>query len=747
MKTHSSFRLCAAAVAVPFALLADIVDPADYAASFDIKFAGYAGTTELTDFPALIRLSAARNAFDYSKCAADGSDLRFADSAGNLIPHEIDTWNPNGESTVWVKVPTLTRTTVIRAFYGYKGASQAPAVTATDVWDSGYVGVWHMGTAEGAFTQTNSTAGGKNIAPNASYRAGILCGVEGAVGRAAELGRDGVTTGGFGVSDSGDVFDGFSALTLEAWTFQTSYSSATATLFEKKVPNPYTLAYNFYQRADSSGQIAGYAAKDDAGNTAGVWQSTHDGAQLNEWTHQVFRWNGVIGQNTGFLNGANVYDQTQEARKGDGRKVGGWLFIGNSGVDQWGNNVFHGKIDEVRISSVARSDDWVVASHDTIANEDFASYEDSNEWRKYARKFKVSFPGVTAGATLTDFPVLVRLSETSPAGFRYADCAKANGADLRFADENGTLLPCEVEVWNPEGESLIWVKVPTLTADTRITGYYGWNLAPMVDATEVWDENFLAVWHMDAAEGSRSQSDSTANGKKVTCPSECASGVQSGVAGKLGKAARFGLASSNRGGFGISDPDNHFDGLGEITVEAWTLRAAGAEVPTANAVIVEKSRYDSGWKYAWSMYEQKNGEKIGFWLYSDTNSGGLWLSAPRATPTQGDWHYHARRWSGTTGVNARTLDDSTESTAPASAPTTPDTLNVVSGGILCIGNRTTNTNGTTPFPGSIDEVRISDVARSDAWVKATYDTIADHAAFTRYGTAADNIPATVVFFR
>ena len=427
--------------------------------------------------------------------------------------------------------------------------------------------------------------------------------------------------------------------------------------------------------------------------------------------------------------------------------VTGGLYVGNTFADQWGTAPFRGKIDELRISRVFRSDDWVTATRDTIENADFAVAVVQNNWTKYARKFSVSFPGVADGATLTDFPVLVKISEAGISGFRYADCAKEGGADLRFADENGTLLPCEVEDWNPEGESLVWVKVPTLAAGTRITAYYGWNLAPVVESTDVWDEHFLAVWHMDAEEGSLSQMDSTANGKTATCPADCTSGVQSGVDGKLGKAARFGLANNHRGGFGLSDPDNHFDGLGEITVEAWTYRDVGAEVPTANATIVEKSRYDSEWKYAWSMYEQKNNEKIGFWLYSEAITGGLWLSAPGATPTQGDWHYHVRRWSGTTGVNARTLNASTTSTAPASAPTTPDTLTAVSGGILCIGNRTTNTNGTTPFPGSIDEVRISDVARSDAWVKATYDTIADHASFTRYGTAADNIPATVVFFR
>ena len=144
---YPSRLLLAAALLAPCVLLADVIDPADYAASFNVKFTGYTGTTTLTDFPVLVRLSAARNGFNYSKCAVDGSDLRFSDADGNLIPHEIDTWDPSGESLVWVKVATLNRATVIRGYYGYQGAGDPPAVTAADVWDSDYVGVWHLGEA------------------------------------------------------------------------------------------------------------------------------------------------------------------------------------------------------------------------------------------------------------------------------------------------------------------------------------------------------------------------------------------------------------------------------------------------------------------------------------------------------------------------------------------------------------------------------------------------------------------------
>jgi hypothetical protein len=741
MKTHSSFRLCAAAVAVPFALLADIVDPADYAASFDIKFAGYAGTTELTDFPALIRLSAARNAFDYSKCAADGSDLRFADSDGNLIPHEIDTWNPNGESTVWVKVPTLAHTTVIRAFYGYRGASQPPAVTSTDVWTNGYVGVWHMSAAEGTFTQTDSTTTGKNLAANNNNLTGMQCGVSGAVGAAAELGRNGVTSGGFSVSDTEGVLDGFSALTLEAWTYQTAYPTDNHRyLFNKMNAGGNKAAYYFEQLKNTSGKLAAYVKRTLNGSEGdtGVWQgSTYSGAALNEWTHQVYRWHGDTGRSDGFLNAINVVtDAAAAQKKGTIVQVSGSLYVGNQNLSN--NRVFPGKIDEVRISNVARSDDWIVATHDTVASDGFAVSEVPNDWSKYAHKFSIAFPGVEEGATLENFPVLVKVSEAGISGFHYTDCAKPDGGDLRFSDANGTLLPCEVEDWNTNGVSLIWVKVPSLAKGTRITCYYGWNLAPAVDSTEVWDANYLAVWHMDAEAGNLNQMDATANGKTVTGSSS--TDVQSGVEGKVGLAARTGLAST--GGYEIAD-SGHFNGLSEITLEAWTFREEGAEKPASARSIVEMARYTGTWAYGWRLWEVANSEKSSFFVQIGTAAQTGWATSPGDAPAQGEWHYHARRWAGANGYHSETLDANTATTA--SANNFKGTMETFSNGTLCIGNRAASQSN--PFPGCIDEVRISNVVRSDAWVKATHDTIAENATFTRYGAVGDNVRSTVVIFR
>lgn len=62
----------------------------------------------LTNFPLLVKLGPNIPGFSYSQFGhADGSDLRFADGAGAELEYEIDKWDTNGTSLVWVEVPIL----------------------------------------------------------------------------------------------------------------------------------------------------------------------------------------------------------------------------------------------------------------------------------------------------------------------------------------------------------------------------------------------------------------------------------------------------------------------------------------------------------------------------------------------------------------------------------------------------------------------------------------------------------------
>jgi hypothetical protein len=109
-------------------------------------------TAPLADFTVPVRLSAAApgRAFDYAKAKADGSDLRFVGADGAVLSHEIETWNPAGESLIWVRLPALAKamgSDAVANLWVYFGNPDAPAVDAAQAgatWSAAHTGVWHF---------------------------------------------------------------------------------------------------------------------------------------------------------------------------------------------------------------------------------------------------------------------------------------------------------------------------------------------------------------------------------------------------------------------------------------------------------------------------------------------------------------------------------------------------------------------------------------------------------------------------
>lgn len=150
------------------------------------------------------------------------------------------------------------------------------------------------------------------------------------------------------------------------------------------------------------------------------------------------------------------------------------------------------------------------------------------------------FVDITAAstATLTDFPVLLTISEDRIKGFKY-ERAGLNGSELSFhqlktaeeydipdtkRDSSGdVVLPYEIVEWNPSGESRVWVKI---NSDAIAEGAKGkfrmyWHSAPgakkptLPNAADVWTA-YAGVWHMDeeinsAMAATAVSHDSTAN--------------------------------------------------------------------------------------------------------------------------------------------------------------------------------------------------------------------------------------------
>ena len=721
------FVLAALALFVPCALRADPVDWTAYKKGFTVSFPGYRGTTTLEDFPVLVRLSAALNDFDYSKCAAGGADLRFSDAAGNLIPHEIDTWNPDGESLVWVKVPTFNKNAIIKAHYG---CSNPATVNPQDVWSSGYIAVWHLN--ETGKTMTDSSCGGTALkeANKSGTTDSILSGQTGLFGNSVEFGKLEGHTGSLAASGERYKTAGTANFTVEFWSYQDSFNPTN-------IPNN----MGYMKEVESSKQNSvwyfstvktttyGYGGKSvvqvfrEDGGTVTLSTGTTVPAR-GKWTYQYFRTIDTVKFYEGMNDSPNLNYSTSSETGVTNHTVGTTVYIGNSGISS--GTAFQGKIDEVRISNVARSDDWMKANYDMGTNEDFVFYEMDNDWKKYTHKLSISFTNYTGSAALENFPVPVKLAEydettgTGVSGFKYANFQKENGGDLRFADENGTLLPSEVEVWNTNGESVVWVRLPTFTpgAETKITAYYGWTFAPHVDMTQVWDSDYAAVWHMNG-DGS-AMLDSSSGGATLKEHADNAGKNRYGQEGIVGTAVEFDHDGTHKGGLETRDASFSLAGSSAFTIEVWAKQDVydpDVNPLNRNMAYMAEARYSSPWVTPWSWRDiktsaGKNG-KTCFALYdgslkTDGSAEAKYLQNNNRTPPWKQWNYQVVRYNGSQYVHKLNA----EQLATLSCNSITNVLPTA----WYVGN--VSRSGSEAYSGKLDEIRISSVPRSDDWIQA-----------------------------
>ena len=159
--------------------------------------------------------------------------------------------------------------------------------------------------------------------------------------------------------------------------------------------------------------------------------------------------------------------------------------------------------------------------------------------------------GETAWA---DFPVLVRLPAEASALLQSAD-----GTDLFFTDENDASLPFEVETFDPAGTTFVWVKVPSLSAATELTVWFGGASNQDNDPTAVWSR-YVGVWHYAPSDaGGSTVADATGHGLTGST-----TGALSTYAGPFGGDAIHGTATVTAPNYDALVPN-----AGQFTASGW----------------------------------------------------------------------------------------------------------------------------------------------------------------------------------
>ncbi len=294
--------------------------------------------TDQLNFPVLISgtypyLATTSNGGNVS--SANGYDILFAADAGGTTPlaFEQESYSPiTGAVTYWVQVPTLSHTTdtVIYLFYGN------PAVTTdqsnkTGVWDSNYQAVWHMNDNAANTTVKDSTSNGYNgtAVANTSGKS-----TTGEIGHGLSFNgtSDGITTS----LAPTNVF------TWEGWFNASSMPSYGSII---------VVSGNYMLMQVESGTATIFMV-DYSGHESNFGIT---GLTTGTWYHMVLSRSGDSGTYSAYLNGSLMGTLSSTTWSNTN-----YLQLGErAGYSQF----FAGTLDELRVSNIVRSADWISAEY------------------------------------------------------------------------------------------------------------------------------------------------------------------------------------------------------------------------------------------------------------------------------------------------------------------------------------------------------------------------------------------------
>lgn len=187
---------------------------------------------------------------------------------------------------------------------------------------------------------------------------------------------------------------------------------------------------------------------------------------------------------------------------------------------------------------------------------------------QFEKRFSLTLSEVPEAAVGCPAVLPVRLSEETIDGFRYAEVAEG-GADLRFADAEGNEYPFEIDTWNPEGESIVWVRVPTLAASTILFCYYGVRSEDYLgEISSPWSD-YIGVYHLTDLSPSGLTGSLVSSGSGNAKP---VSGTRYGSGNNL---------AANNAYLAIPKADvrDNLPDRGVFTIQAW-VKAAGGTTPS-----------------------------------------------------------------------------------------------------------------------------------------------------------------------
>ncbi|NTW32294.1 MAG: DUF2341 domain-containing protein, partial [Bacteroidetes bacterium] len=647
---------------------------------------------DLTNFPVLISLSSSN--FNFNKTRPDGYDIRFTSSDGTtLLKYERERHDQtNSVAEYWVKVHSVSGT-VNTDIYMYYGKSDATdGAEPTNVWDANFKAVYHLNQdPSGVAPQIqNSTVNTYHGTSQGSMTSGDI--VDAKIGKGLDF------DGSDDYIDCGNLVTNYTQFTFSVWIKLNIITNDYGGPWSQQsfaYPPPANSNYQMYTGSSTS-----------SFGTCGSWSDvtsfetrvTHN-IGTGSWHHIVQTYDGSYVRQ--YDNGTEVNNASFSSKTlGNSNS----FIIGKTAGYPGFLSAFYlnGIVDEFIISNTARSAAWIKASYNSEINSllTFGNEETNNttQWLtgwQYRKKFTIDQTKVDAD--LTDFPALVSLSNTN---FDF-NKARPDGYDIRFTNCDG-ITPLKYERERHDKTNSLaeyWVKCPFVsgTVNTEIYMYYGKSDAvDGADPENVWDSNFKMVQHLKNATTS-TITDATSNHNNAT---------------KLG-------ANEPIEATGQIAKGQEFDGSNDLVNLSASAMFGGVAGASGTISLWFKLDVNNKVQYLW-VYDKSDAPEIRFYLSSSVIAFGGYDGGG----------YQFNIYSAVNTININTWYHLLGTFKTNEAILYLNGMQVGSTDNVCtITDATPNEHELGDYSrshnyldGKLDEIRISNITRSAAWVKASYNS-------------------------
>ena len=276
---------------------------------------------------------------------------------------------------------------------------------------------------------------------------------------------------------------------------------------------------------------------------------------------------------------------------------------------------------------------------------------------------------------------------------------------VRFSAADGMPLPFEVETWNPSGESIVWVRVPELTAATELTiAWQGLDATGDLSADgTVWGDEYMRVYHFaSATESSIYQANATVSSFANYATAES----PAGTARAFVNQAALSLANKR-----------YLDFAEGLTLQLWAKLADGTASYVASAIGTQQLAFIYG-----LTGDEHNAMSLFSYAPRPTSDGGGALRNYSRLPSPDDgWHHYAYTYDGRRfasyldGVQVTNLEF--RAAFGASRDGTSDNSQETS---MQVHFGAAPSGSSKVANGALDEYRAEKVGRSADWIRACW---------------------------